>query len=65
MDKSSSEVIRDSLRLLGGQEEQRMAMVEDLRQELLVGINQLDSNKAVDFDPKLIETIKVNGRQRL
>jgi hypothetical protein len=42
-----------------------MAMLKDLRQELLVGINQLDSNKAVDFDPKLIETIKDSGRQRI
>ena len=63
--KSSSEVIRDSLRLLRAQEEQRMAMVKDLRQELLVGINQLDSNKTVDFDPKLIKTIKESGRQRI
>jgi len=63
--KSSSEVVRDSLRLLRNQEEQRLAMLEDLRHELLVGINQLDSNKAVDFDSNFIETIKESGRQRI
>lgn len=41
--KSSSEVVRDGIRALQRQEEGRLAMLEDLRQELLVGIKQLDS----------------------
>ena len=63
--KSSSEVVRDSLRLLRRQDEQREAMLKDLRQELMVGINQLDSNNSQDFDSNLINTIKESGRQSL
>jgi len=63
--KSSSEVVRDSLRLLRRQEEQREAMVKDLRQELMVGINQLDSNNSQDFNSSLINIIKESGRQSL
>ncbi len=62
--KSSSEVIRDSLRLLRKQEEQREAMIEDLRRELMIGVNQLDSGKSVDFTPDLIKKIKEKGRQK-
>ena len=63
--KSSSEVIRDSLRLLRRQEDQRKAMVEDLKHELLIGIKQLDSGKSVEFDSNLIKTIKESGRQKI
>jgi len=48
---SSDEVILEGLRLLMRQEEQRQAMIEDLRKEILVGVRQLDSGKAVFFDP--------------
>ncbi len=48
--KSSSEVVRDGIRALQRQEEGRRAMIEDLRQELLVGIKQLDSGKSGPFD---------------
>lgn len=63
--KSSSEVIRDGLRLLRRQEDQRKAMIEDLRHELMIGINQLDSGESVDLDSNLIKTIKESGRQKL
>lgn len=63
--KSSSEVVRDSLRLLRRQDEQREAMLKDLRQELMVGTNQLDSNNSQDFDASLINTIKESGRQSI
>ena len=62
---SSDEVILEGLRLLMRQEEQRQAMVEDLRKEILVGVRQLDSGKAVVFDPSLVENIKEKGRDRL
>ncbi|MDZ7696699.1 MAG: type II toxin-antitoxin system ParD family antitoxin [Deltaproteobacteria bacterium] len=39
--RSSDEVILEGLRLLMRQEEQRLAMTEDLRQEILGGIRQL------------------------
>ncbi len=62
---SSNEVILEGLRLLMRQEEQRQAMIEDLRKEILVGVRQLDSGKAVVFDPSLVENIKEKGRNRL
>lgn len=63
--KSSSEVIRDGLRALQRQEEQRRAMVEDLRQELLVGMKQLDAGKSKPFDASLIADLKKQGRSKL
>ncbi len=62
---SSNEVILEGLRLLMRQEEQRQAMIEDLRKEILVGVRQLDSGKAVVFDPSLVENVKEKGRDRL
>ena len=62
---SSSEVILEGLRLLIRQEEQRLAMTEDLRQEILVGVRQLDSGKSVSFDLSLVDNIKENSRNRL
>ena len=63
--RSSDEVILEGLRLLMRQEEQRQAMIEDLRKEILVGVRQLDSGKTVVFDPSLVENIKKKGRDRL
>ena len=62
---SSNEVILEGLRLLMRQEEQRQAMIEDLRKEILVGVRQLDSGKAVVFDPSLVENVKEKGLDRL
>ena len=62
---SYNEVILEGLRLLIRQEEQRQAMTEDLRQEILIGVRQLDSGKAVFFDPSLVANIKEKGRDRL
>ena len=60
--KSSSEVIRDGLRTLQRQEQQRLAMLEDLRNELLVGIKQLDAGKSATFDGSVLREIKEKGR---
>jgi len=62
---SSNEVILEGLRLLMRQEEQRQAMIEDLHKEILVGIRQLDSGKAVVFDTSLVKNVKEKGRNRL
>lgn len=62
---SSTEVINEGLRLLKRQEEQRQAMVEDLRQEVLVGVRQLDTEKAVSFDSSQVVEIKARGRAKL
>ena len=62
---SSNEVILEGLRLLMRQEEQRQAMIEDLHKEILVGVRQLDSGKAVVFDTSLVKNVKEKGRNRL
>ncbi len=56
-----SEIILEGLRLLKIQEEQRQAMTEDLRQELLIGLKQLDSGRSVNFDQEELINIKKQG----
>ena len=56
--KTSSEVVRDGLRLLQSREEQRQAMLEDLQHELLLGVKQLDGGKSRKFDSELQQEIK-------
>jgi antitoxin ParD1/3/4 len=63
--KSSSEVIRDGLRALQCQEEQRLAMLDDLRHELLIGVKQLDAGKLAALDAPLLQNIKKTGRGKL
>jgi len=62
---SSSEVVREGLRVLKRQEDSRRAMVEDLRQELLIGVKQLDAGKFQPLDADLVEDIKRRGRRQL
>ena len=62
--KSSSELIREGLRLLQEREDQRAAMVEDLRRELLIGIKQLDTGKAMDFDQGVVDKVKYDSRKK-
>ncbi|MBU0728842.1 MAG: type II toxin-antitoxin system ParD family antitoxin [Proteobacteria bacterium] len=64
MYKSSSEVIREGLRLLLQRDLQKQAMLDELRTELLIGCRQLDAGKSQVFDDSLIRTIKEQGRQR-
>lgn len=59
-----SEIILEGLRLLRVQEEQRHAMTEDLRRELLIGLKQLDADKSVEFDQAAVKDIKHAGRSR-
>ena len=64
MYSSSSEVIAEGIRLLRRQEEQRLSMVKDLRQEILVGITQLDAGKSVPFDATQVSDVKAKGRDK-
>ena len=64
MYKSSSEVIREGLRLLLQRDLQKQAMLEEFKTELLIGCRQLDAGKSQIFDDSLIRTIKEQGRQR-
>ncbi len=61
---SSSEVIAEGIRLLKRQEEQRLAMAQDLRQEILVGTKQLDAGKSSPFDAAQVSDIKSQGRTK-
>jgi len=63
MYKSSSELIREGLRLLLAREEHRSKMVEDLRTELLVGTKQLDAGKSKKFDKRTLNKIKKDARK--
>ena len=62
---SSNEVIYEGLRLLKRQEEQRQVMIDDLRNEVLVGVRQLDAGKADTFNSSLVAEIKTIGRTKL
>ena len=64
MYSSSSEVIAEGIRLLKRQEEQRLSMIKDLRQELRVGMKQLDAGKSVPLDTTLVSVIKAKGRDK-
>ncbi len=61
---NSSEIILEGLRLLRIQEEQRHAMAEDLRKELLIGLKQLDVDRSEEFDLAAVRDIKHSGRSR-
>jgi antitoxin ParD1/3/4 len=62
---SSSEVIREGLRVLIRQEDQRNAMLKESRTELLVGMKQLDSQKSKVFNKDLLKNIKSNARKNM
>lgn len=64
MYSSHSEVIAEGIRLLKRQEEQRLSMVKDLRQEILIGMKQLDTGKAGPFDTAQVSDIKAKGRDK-
>jgi len=63
MYKSSSELIREGLRLLQMRDEQRSSMIEELRNEVLVGVKQLDAGKSKKLDKKLINKVKRDARK--
>ena len=61
---SSSEVIAEGIRLLKRQEEQRLSMLKDLRQDIVVGLAQLDTDKTVSFDAAQVADIKTQRRNK-
>ncbi len=63
--KSSSELIRDSLRLLMLREEHRQAMIAELREDLLIGVTHLDNGESRNFDGELLKSIKKKARGRV
>ena len=59
---SASEVVREALRLLQQRDEQREAMLEELRKKIQVGIEQVERGEVVPWD---LEEFKKQARKRL
>lgn len=62
---SASEVIREALRLLEEQDRLKEMKLEELRKEVLAGLNQLDQGKAKPLDESAAKRIKARGRKML
>ena len=62
---SSSEVVRDALRLLYQFEGERARKINELRSDLQIGLEQLKSGKGREFNQSLAEEIKSRGREKL
>ena len=56
---SASEVIREALRLLEERDQ-----LNQLRQEVRLGLEQLDQGRQRPFDDQALERIKRHGRER-
>jgi antitoxin ParD1/3/4 len=62
---SSSEVVRDALRLLHQFEFERIRKFDELRSDLQVGLEQLRAGRGREFDRSLVDEIKKRGRERI
>ena len=60
--ESASEVIREALRLLRDRDEVRTLALEDLKRDIVAGLDQLERGDSAPLD---IEAIKAEGRRRL
>lgn len=62
---SSSEVVRDALRLLHQFESERNRKFDELRSDLQVGLEQLKAGKSRAFDSSILNEIKAKGREQI
>ncbi len=62
---SSSEVVRDALRVLHQIEQKRFRKLSSLQSEIQIGLEQLKAGKSKKMDESLIESIKKRGKERL
>src|SRR6266481_809994 len=62
--RNASEVIREGLRVLREREKARKDAVDELRCQILVGIQQADRGKISPFNDATLRRIKTRGRQR-
>lgn len=60
--QSANEVISDALRLLQERERPREELIEQLRKEIGIGLEQADSGETAPLD---VEFIKARGREVL
>jgi antitoxin ParD1/3/4 len=63
--RSSSEVVREALRLLREHEELKELQREELRRSIKVGIDDLDAGRSRPLDAAALDQIKAAGRSRL
>ncbi len=63
---SISEIIREGLRLLKQQEDLKLLRLELLKQEIAVGLDQLENGEGKTFESAsaIIEHVKAEGRKR-
>jgi len=64
---SASEVVRDGLRLLREQEAIKKMRVEELRAEIMLGIEDLKTGNSMSFtsEDEIFQEIKKRGQKRL
>ncbi|MGK0238928.1 MAG: antitoxin ParD1/3/4 [Candidatus Pelagisphaera sp.] len=62
---SSSEVVRDALRILHQFEEERLRKLTDLKSDLQVGLEQLRTGRSEEMTTSLMDKIKSQGRERI
>ena len=62
---TSSEVVREALRLLHQFEEERVKKLEDLRSELHTGLEQFRFGQLEELNSSTLHDIKQRGRNRL
>ena len=60
---SASEVIREAIRALREQDEIRELQREKLRQQVNIGLEQLDNGQSQPLTQELIDSIKAKGRK--
>ena len=58
---SASEVVREALRLLKGQDEIRAMRLQELKRDIAAGLDQLDRGQSSDLD---MAAIKAKARKR-
>ncbi len=66
---SASEVVREALRLLEERDEMRKMKLGTLREEIGVGLAQLERREVSEYDDQSLDTlatdVKATGRKRL
>jgi antitoxin ParD1/3/4 len=59
---SASEVVRDALRLMRERDEVRALAIEELRKDILAGVQDMEQGRSAPLD---VDRIKALGRKRM
>jgi antitoxin ParD1/3/4 len=62
---SASDVVGEALRLLQERDDAQSLRLEELKQQIRVGIEDLNAGRAVAFDEETLKGIKQRGREKL